>query len=55
MWRKRMQPRELVEYLKAIGGFFLLPYVAYREIKDQVTLWNRKGFSTAGKQGEDGS
>jgi hypothetical protein len=29
-------------YLKPIGGFLLLPYVLYREIKNQVDLWKTK-------------
>src|SRR5512132_1329845 len=41
------------EYLKPIGGFFLLPYVLYREIKDQVDLWKTKTHTPlAGKGGE---
>ena len=40
------------EYLKPIGGFLLLPYVLFREAKQQVDLWNTKGTSFAGKGGE---
>src|SRR5512144_1221721 len=41
------------EYLKPIGGFLLLPYVLYREIKEQIDLWKTKGHTpVAGKGGE---
>lgn len=41
------------DYLKPIGGFFLLPYVLYREIKQQIDLWNTKGHTPfVGKGGE---
>jgi hypothetical protein len=30
------------DYLKPIGGFLLLPYVLFREIKEQVDLWKTK-------------
>ena len=41
------------EYLKPIGGVLLLPYVLYREIKEQIDLWNTKGHTPfVGKGGE---
>ena len=39
------------EYLKPIGGFLLLPYVLYREIKEQVDLWKTKGHTPFGGKG----
>jgi hypothetical protein len=40
------------EYLKPIGGTLLLPYVPYREIKEQIDLWKTKGHTPfAGKRG----
>jgi hypothetical protein len=42
------------EYLKPIGGFLLLPYVLYKEIKEQTDLWKAKGHSRAGGRGETG-
>ena len=41
------------ECLKPIGGILLLPYVLYREIKEQIDLWNTKGHTPfAGGGGE---
>src|SRR5512132_174200 len=41
------------EYLKPIGGFLVLPYVLYREIKEQIDLWKTKGHTPLnGKGGE---
>lgn len=42
------------EYLKPIGGFLLLPYVLYKEIREQTDLWKAKGHSRAGGRGETG-
>ena len=39
------------EYLKPIGGFLLLPYVLYREIKEQVDLWKTKGHTSFAVKG----
>ena len=38
-------------YLKPIGGILLLPYVLYREIKEQIDLWNTKGHTPFVGQG----
>src|SRR5512132_696075 len=36
-----------------MGGFLLLPYVLYREIKEQIDLWTTKGHTPfAGKVGD---
>jgi hypothetical protein len=41
------------ESLKPIGGFLILPYVLYREVKEQIDLWKTKGHTPfAGKGGE---
>jgi Type IV secretion-system coupling protein DNA-binding domain len=42
------------EYLKPIGGFLLLPYVLFREVKEQTDLWKAKGHSRASGRGETG-
>jgi hypothetical protein len=41
------------DWLKPIGGILLSPYVLYREIKEQIDLWNTKGHTPfAGGGGE---
>jgi hypothetical protein len=36
------------EYLKPIGGALLLPYVLYREIKEQIDLWKTRTHAPLG-------
>ena len=41
-------------FLKPIGGALLLPYVLYREIKEQRDLWKTKGHTPFAGKGEEG-
>ena len=41
------------EFLKPIGGALLLPYVLYREIKQQRDLWKTKGHTPLRGRGEE--